>query len=193
MMHQKGRSMVEMLGVLAVIGVLSAGGLTGYSKAMFQHKLNRQKEQYALLIQGLVQYQEMIKELKDTNYKTRIATYNKLNIIPKDMIKGANSSYIYDAFQFPILFGENGFRIYLTGNTERVRVCEQILPTFSYWHNDIYVVGVYGEQQSWYYGQGYCYGGRKCVKDIDMSAAGRMCSKCETNTCSVYVQIVHYN
>lgn len=35
-----GRSMVEMLGVLAIIGVLSAGALKGYSDAMFKHKMN---------------------------------------------------------------------------------------------------------------------------------------------------------
>ena len=41
MNKDSGRSMVEMLGVLAIIGVLSAGALAGYSKAMFQHKLNQ--------------------------------------------------------------------------------------------------------------------------------------------------------
>lgn len=29
-----GRSMIEMLGVLAIVGVLSVGGIAGYSKAM---------------------------------------------------------------------------------------------------------------------------------------------------------------
>jgi Tfp pilus assembly protein PilE len=38
---QSGRSMVEMLGVLAIIGVLSVGGIAGYSKAMHKHKLNK--------------------------------------------------------------------------------------------------------------------------------------------------------
>ncbi len=37
---EKGRSMVEMLGVLAVIGVLSIGGITGYRQAMTTHKAN---------------------------------------------------------------------------------------------------------------------------------------------------------
>ena len=37
---QSGRSMIEMLGVLAIIGVLSVGGLTGYSKAMMKSKIN---------------------------------------------------------------------------------------------------------------------------------------------------------
>ncbi len=31
-----GRSMVEMLGVLAIIGVLSVGAVAGYSKAMIK-------------------------------------------------------------------------------------------------------------------------------------------------------------
>ena len=37
---QKGRSMVEMLGVLAIIGVLSVGGVYGYGVAMKKHKAN---------------------------------------------------------------------------------------------------------------------------------------------------------
>jgi len=37
---ESGRSMVEMLGVLAVIGVLSIGGIAGYRMAMLQHKAN---------------------------------------------------------------------------------------------------------------------------------------------------------
>ena len=39
--QEKGRSMVEMLGVLAIIGVLSVGGIAGYSKAMEKYKLNK--------------------------------------------------------------------------------------------------------------------------------------------------------
>ena len=37
---QKGRSMVEMLGVLSIIGVLSVGGISAYSKAVEKHKAN---------------------------------------------------------------------------------------------------------------------------------------------------------
>ncbi len=46
---QYGRSMIEMLGVLAIIGVLSVGGIAGYSKAMELWKISRQKEQLAEL------------------------------------------------------------------------------------------------------------------------------------------------
>ena len=39
--YQSGRSMVEMLGVLAIIGILSIGGVTGYSYAMDKHCANQ--------------------------------------------------------------------------------------------------------------------------------------------------------
>ena len=38
--NQSGRSMIEMLGVLAIVGVLSAGGIAGYSMAMQSYKTN---------------------------------------------------------------------------------------------------------------------------------------------------------
>ena len=38
--QQAGRSMVEMLGVLAIIGVLSVGGVYGYSVAMRSYRIN---------------------------------------------------------------------------------------------------------------------------------------------------------
>ena len=42
-----GRSMIEMLGVLAIVGVLSVGGIAGYSKAMEKFKINKTIEQVA--------------------------------------------------------------------------------------------------------------------------------------------------
>ena len=38
---ESGRSMVEMLGVLAIIGVLSVGGIAGYTTAMNKHRANQ--------------------------------------------------------------------------------------------------------------------------------------------------------
>ena len=43
--EQNGRSMIEMLGVLAIIGVLSVGGIAGYSKAMMKFKINKTIQQ----------------------------------------------------------------------------------------------------------------------------------------------------
>ena len=47
--NENGRSMIEMLGVLAIIGVLSVGGISGYSKAMQKYRINKTIEQITLI------------------------------------------------------------------------------------------------------------------------------------------------
>lgn len=47
--NEVGRSMIEMLGVLAIIGVLSVGGIMGYSKAMNKYKIDTLLNQFATL------------------------------------------------------------------------------------------------------------------------------------------------
>ena len=47
--NESGRSMIEMLGVLAIIGVLSVGGIAGYSKAMMKYRINKTIEQITLI------------------------------------------------------------------------------------------------------------------------------------------------
>lgn len=56
--EEKGRSMVEMLGVLAIIGVLSAGGLVGYSKAMFRHKVNQTIDIFQNVLQRFAELEQ---------------------------------------------------------------------------------------------------------------------------------------
>ena len=51
--EQSGRSMVEMLGVLAIIGVLSVGGIAGYSKAMTKFKINKSMDQISMLANAI--------------------------------------------------------------------------------------------------------------------------------------------
>ena len=51
---QLGRSMVEMLGVLAIIGVLSVGGIAGYSKAMYKYKLNQTLDALSQIVANII-------------------------------------------------------------------------------------------------------------------------------------------
>ena len=68
-----GRSMIEMLGVLAIIGVLSVGGIAGYSKAMEQFKINKTIEQYNYLIFGMLNYMKDIPKTTQTTCLLNIA------------------------------------------------------------------------------------------------------------------------
>lgn len=68
-----GHSMIEMLGVLAIVGVLSVGGIAGYSKAMMKWKINKMIEDYTMLMTGLMEYQEsLFKTYNDSNYDNRL-------------------------------------------------------------------------------------------------------------------------
>ena len=56
---QSGRSMVEMLGVLAIIGVLSVGGIAGYSKAMYKHKMSKTMDILSYAVARVVELDAM--------------------------------------------------------------------------------------------------------------------------------------
>lgn len=92
---QSGRSMVEMLGVLAIIGVLSVGAIAGYSKAMFKYKLNKQAESFNSFVNMAIQ---MKPDLERSFQETAFTPYffYKAKLIPDGMTyKDGN---IYDVF-----------------------------------------------------------------------------------------------
>lgn len=53
---QSGRSMVEMLGVLAVVGVLSVGGLFAFSLAMRGYKANKFSQEIEMLAINVISH-----------------------------------------------------------------------------------------------------------------------------------------
>jgi len=90
--NENGRSMVEMLGVLAIIGVLSAGGLAGYSKAMFKHKLNTTMDQLTMLVTNIRTMYGTQDNYKDLSPAQAI----QLGIIPAAM---KNNSALVNPFK----------------------------------------------------------------------------------------------
>ena len=44
--------MIEMLGVFAIIGILSVGGIAGYSKAIERHRINETVTKITLIAQN---------------------------------------------------------------------------------------------------------------------------------------------
>ena len=92
-----GRSMVEMLGVLAIIGVLSVGALSGYSKAMNKYKLNKHAYQISQLINTIHLYQYQLR-YTNKNQFSLIPILQKLNIIPEGMtIENGDKEYLKDS------------------------------------------------------------------------------------------------
>ncbi len=88
--EQSGRSMVEMLGVLAIIGVLSIGGISGYSKAMAKYRINKTLDQISMLVMNIrTLYASAVNYSGLTN---GIAV--QMGIIPRDMLQAARGSTV---------------------------------------------------------------------------------------------------
>ena len=96
-----GRSMVEMLGVLAIIGVLSVGAIAGYSKAMFKYRLNKHAESFNILLNEAIKlYPDLQHHYGYTlGYKGLNNFLNKAGLIPDSMTYSKQDDRIYDVFQ----------------------------------------------------------------------------------------------
>lgn len=116
---QKGRSMVEMLGVLAIIGVLSVGGISGYSKAMAKFKLTKAQDQISMILMNVRTAYATSPSYSGLNSGNAVL----YNIVPSEMISGTGSATtLYGAFGPVVLeaLGESGrdasyFKIVLSG------------------------------------------------------------------------------
>ena len=93
---QCGRSMIEMLGVLAIIGVLSVGGIAGYSKAMEMYKVNKIIQDYNALIFGLLEYRQNFQK-NITNEIDLTDTVIALNLVPNTWTQ-LNYKYLQDTY-----------------------------------------------------------------------------------------------
>ena len=100
---QSGRSMIEMLGVLAIIGVLTIGSITGYSRAMRRHLLNKQREQISYILSAAKTHHDILDiSPNPTLYLKPI--FETFGWIPEEMIKDNDNSYVYDIFKNKMYF-----------------------------------------------------------------------------------------
>ena len=84
--EQSGRSMIEMLGVLAIIGVLSVGGIAGYSKAMNKFKTNQVADQVSMLIANIKTMYAQQSSYEGLNNKTAV----DMGLVPDELNAGYN-------------------------------------------------------------------------------------------------------
>ena len=93
--EQSGRSMLEMLGVIAIVGILSIGGISGYNKAIIKHSTNKQIEQYTRIITQSLPLLD-VKGLPKNSIVNITSFLRNAGIIPEEMTTN-DSNLIYDA------------------------------------------------------------------------------------------------
>ena len=207
-----GRSMVEMLGVLAIIGVLSVGAIAGYGKAMFKYKLNKHSESFSMLLN------EAIKLLPDLerHYGTIITSENNLsyfflqaNLLPDGM--SYKNAGIYDIFNNLVKItyakrgtvGKNGAEYYIeiimhpSGNNITAHdkeVCRNIILAAKENYENITTVEMRSPQEG-YYTEKHFQGALNRTQTNPLNKAtiaqiDDVCGSCNSETyCRIYLYL----
>lgn len=91
--NEIGRSMIEMLGVLAIIAALSVGGIAGYSKALMKWKSNVQKNMLAELLANMIKIRPNL-DKKSTSFDNITYVFEAMGALPEGITYQNN--YMYD-------------------------------------------------------------------------------------------------
>ena len=189
-----GRSMIEMLGVLAIIGVLSVGGIAGYSKAMEQYKINKTIEQYNYFIFG------MLDHIKDAHKNTTTCLLNvaeAAGLIPetwkywnscgmRDELGNSLQAFTHNRGEVTIGFEPSNYNKKSTTH----KLCTEIFSNIIIPLNEAITAAYIGN--STYYGKSKCIanlsGKRKCLIDVTLTDIKGDCDFCaDHKLCGMYL------
>ena len=97
--NESGRSMIEMLGVLAIIGVLSVGGIAGYSKAMNKFKTNQVADNVSMLVANIKTLYAQQKSYNGLDNDSAVS----MGVVPDEL--GTDGSSLTNAFNGTVYIG----------------------------------------------------------------------------------------
>ena len=213
-----GRSMIEMLGVLAIIGVLSVGGIAGYSKAMEKFKINKATEEYNYMVWGLIEHLDDLRRIKLTNDWIPLADYvSDLNLVPESWEKvqfpaltsGLTLSGFRDTYNnyvFLLLHPDGNIvqietRVGGQSSTDDGQISESFSKEFCInWFSNVaqplssvLKSASLGKKSATleFFGAAYCPAGSKCLKDLAVSDISQLCASCDKKNewCEVIMRL----
>ena len=202
---QSGRSIIEMLGVLAIIGVLSVGGIAGYSKAMEKWKINKTISEYSMLMTGLIEYKDNF--IKNSEKEKQIGLGEFIfaaHLVPESwglsnniitdtngngmtayFVKGRDERFVFDVRFARAKSNKSSFSTNLC-----VAFFKDIGKPLAYMMNAIFITSTQVE----YAGEGHCHFGDtsvdgyplRCLNDMTLSEMTDACQKCTEQACVIY-------
>ena len=193
-----GRSMIEMLGVLAIIGVLSVGGIAGYSQAMEKFKMNKAIGDYNMLIFGLLEHEADLKQLAtnaNVSFTSLINYVDSAGLIPQNWQK-INDSVISDAYgnhiqifvneigKLVVDFYLGGFeagddKVWRKSKAFNPKLCREIFSNIAApLHSTLEKAWIYNSNDS-FFGDKFCSKNVTCLQNITLSQIKNACNSCE--------------
>ena len=200
-----GRSMIEMLGVLAIVGVLSVGGIAGYSKAMEQYKINKTISEYSMLMTGLLEYKDNFIKNSEKEKQINLGEFIfAAHLVPESwglsnniitdtngngmtayFVKGRDERFVFDVRFARAKSNKSSFSTNLC-----VAFFKDIGKPLAYMMNAIFITSTQVE----YAGEGHCHFGDtsvdgyplRCLNDMTLSEMTDACQKCTEQACVIY-------
>ena len=184
---QYGRSMIEMLGVLAIIGVLSVGGIAGYSKAMEMWRVNKTVEEYKYVIHSLMEHLPELQKLNSSNSQYMLTDFIlDANMVPSTWSRRGTD--LSDSFggATAIFIRRNHLSVeiyhhfpYASGaSLSSVEFCKTMIKDIAQpLASAMYGVGLYlfEYDDDIIYGDAYCGSGKICLRNLTVSEINKIC------------------
>jgi len=214
MYNQDGRSMIEMLGVLAIVGVLSVAGISGYTKAMNEYRTNKVIADYASILNSVLELGSSIHKIApnatnaDRYYFGEIIA--QLGWLPAGWTQGGNVLFDNYFHRYLAIYYDGSalfFNVWLTRaatkskiKPEDIRFCQRIVNDFSKkYYDTMYSVIMYENgagsnggdiNTTLGYGKEYCGGERKCFISQTPDEILKFCQGCiwEKNNCRIRIR-----
>lgn len=210
--NQTGRSMIEMLGVLAIVGVLSVGAIAEFGKAMYKWKAIKCAEEYNLFISEMLVYEkDWIKmKRKQGSGHLFIGPYmEQWGMVPSSWTVSGN--YFSDRLGNRIIpfvrndLGSSSFNwrvdidfvLSQRKGKETAEFCRLVFHNVIIPNCDrIFAIrvaekrnGSWNNGSDWYMGSQYCGDSKNCLGTLELIDIEDMCNFCsdEQEACNIVV------
>ena len=197
-----GRSMIEMLGVLAIVGVLTVGGIAGYSKAMEQYKLNKVLNQYSHLLQGLIEYGGKMRNSGNDDVQLGDAV-NAIGLIPSTWHYRNDSglqNFQDDIGNIVHIVSREGYLVFnLSLRAKDAQFSSKTCVNFFQYifqplHSTFKRIVMFDmnsvNPNQWYYGDSLC-SNYHCLNNMTLSAMHNACGYCAEREGSGCFMVIH--
>lgn len=88
--NESGRSMMEMLGVIAIVGILTVVGIAGFSKAMEKWRINKTANQISYIVGHIRALYRAQQDYRGLNSTTSYAVIDRTKAFPPEMGQEGN-------------------------------------------------------------------------------------------------------
>lgn len=182
---ESGRSMIEMICVLAIICMLSVGGLWGYTEVMIRYKLSKAAAQYSQLFAATDQMLETHSFLSSNGMHVA-QVLEKMNLLPPGMggkngWKDAlgNGIELFETLSYYIHYtGNKGTFLLLGEDTATITNCVNVFEIAKNYASSPYfrAAGIFGGYDITLSPDRDCTGSRKCLSKYDTIDFYKVCS-----------------